>query len=376
MRTLTKYLLKDYLTAFLVALLVITFAFCIGAVYKVIDLMAKGISPKLVGLFFLYNIPYSLSFTIPIASLFSALLLFGRLSSDSELAALKSGGLSLWQIVSPLLLVSLGLSALCFYVNAEVYPKTTYANRRLIKGLGVEDPVRLLEEGRFVRDFPGYVIYVGQKSRRQVRDLVVYELDRETGRATSCVRARSGEMSVDKASGILEIDLRDVRIEIPDRDEPDNAAKTRYLDARNYPIRLDFRALMGRKEVSKKRKNKSFSELVYTIRNPGISKGIWLDEKLQKRRRGRHLIELSERTCLAVAPFTFILLGIPLGIKSHRKESSAGLIMSLAIVFLFYLFFVIADALEDKPELHPWLISWIATFVCQAGGLWLLRRSN
>ena len=98
-------------------MLLITFAFTVGAIYKAIDIMARGISIDVVGRFFLYNIPYSLAYSIPISALFSTLLIFGRLSSDSEISAMKSSGLSLWQIASPIVLISVVLAGICLYNN-------------------------------------------------------------------------------------------------------------------------------------------------------------------------------------------------------------------------------------------------------------------
>ena len=135
MARLSKYLVKDFLTIFSVAMLLITFAFSIGAIYKAIDIMAKGFPVGIISRFFIYNLPYSIAFTIPISALFATLLLFGRLSSDSEISAMKSGGLSLWQIASPVILISAVLVCVCLYNNCVVYPKTTYANRRLIQSM-------------------------------------------------------------------------------------------------------------------------------------------------------------------------------------------------------------------------------------------------
>ena len=129
--------MKDFLTAFAVAMLLITFAFTIGAIYKAIDIMARGLPVGIVGRFFLYNIPYSLAFSIPISALFSTLLVFGRLSADSEISAMKSSGLSMWQIASPVILISLVMVCVCLYNNLVIYPSTTYANRKLIKGVDI-----------------------------------------------------------------------------------------------------------------------------------------------------------------------------------------------------------------------------------------------
>lgn len=375
MRKLNQYIVKEYLVVFAVAMLLITFAFCIGAIYKAIDIMARGLPVGIVGRFFLYNIPYSLSYSIPISALFSSLLLFGRLSSDSEVSAMKSSGLSMWQIAAPIVLISLVLSGICLYNNFVVYPSTTYANRKLMKGMGVEDPIKLLEEGRFIREFPGYMIYVGKKNKNRVRDLVVYELDRDTGRVTSSVRADSGILTTDKEQALLKIDLFDVRIEIPDPEYPNDSSKARFVNARKYPIRLSFNELMGRKDISKKRKNMSLSELVRRVRNLD-TEGNWMNEQDRAVEHSRFLVEIHQRVCLAIAPFMFVLIAIPLGIRSHRKESSIGMVMSLGIMFAYYMFMILSDMLENSPHLYPWLIPWIPIVAGQIGGVLLIRRMD
>ena len=375
MGKLNNYLVKDYLAVFAVAMLLITFAFCIGAIYKAIDIMAKGFPVAVVGRFFLYNIPYSLAYSIPISALFSTLLLFGRLSSDSEVSAMKSGGLSLWQIASPILLISLALVGVCLYNNCVVYPSTTYANRQLIKGMGVDDPIKLLEEGRFIREFPGYMIYVGKKNKNRVRDLVVYEVDKVSSKVTGSIRAGSGIISSDQTKGLLKIDLYDVRIEIPDPNAPDDATKTRYVNARSYPIHLDFNELMGKKKVSKKRKNMSIFELTHLIRNMDTELS-WMKPSDRQIECSRLLVEINQRVCLAIAPFMFVLVAIPLGIRSHRKESSIGMVMSLGVMFVYYLFIIVSDTLDNRPGLYPWLIPWIPIVLGQVWGFVLLRRAN
>ena len=67
---------------------------------------------------------------------------------------------------------------------------------------------------------------------------------------------------------------------------------------------------------------------------------------------------------------------IPLGIKSHRKESSIGMVMSLGIMFVYYLFMILSDTLENSPQLYPWLIPWIPILGGQLAGMILLSRTN
>lgn len=356
-------------------MLLITFAFSIGGIYKAIDIMAKGMPVDIVGRFFLYNLPYSIAFTIPISALFSTLLLFGRLSADSEVNAMKSGGLSLWQIASPILLVSFVLVGICLYNNCVLYPQTTYANRKLIRSMGVEDPIRLLEEGRFIRDFPGYMIRVGKKYKNRVRDLTVYEVDKDTGRVTGTIRADSGIMTADKQKALLKIDLFNVRIEIPDKDAPDDPSKTRYISAEKYPIRIDFNELTGKDKIGKKRMNLSLSELLWRIRHPEKEYAM-LKKADRARQGGMDMTELNQRICLSIAPSMFVLIAVPLGIRSHRKESSAGMLISLGIVFVYYLFIILSDVFEDTVQVRPWLFPWVPIIGGQIAGWIMIRRVN
>ena len=371
---LGRYVLRDFAGLFGMALLLVTFAMCLGAIYKAIDVLSRGVDVGTVLRLFLNNIPYTLSYSIPISVLFATLLLFGRLSADSELSAMKSGGLSLWQIASPLILMALGLSVFCLVNNTLIYPNTQYANRSLLKNMGVEDPVKLLDEGRFIRDFPGYMIYVGKKEGSQIEDLVFYEISDEGGQIERSIRAKTGTLSHREGESFLEVMLQSVRIELPDPEHPDDATKTHYIAADQFPIQLDISAMSEREAVSKKRRNMTLAELVYQIDHVGDVLGMGVEQAEQERCRWR--VHLHQRFYLALAPLTFVLVGIPLGIRSHRRESAAGMVLSLAVMFVYYLLIIVADGLDTKPQWYPWLIPWIGTLAAQVGGLWMIRKLN
>jgi lipopolysaccharide export system permease protein len=374
MRTLNRYIFWDYLVVFLAALGLITFVMTVGALVKAVDLMARGVSPMLIVKFFFLNIPYILSFSMPISTLFAALILFGRLSMDSEISAMKSCGISLWRLTAPLILLSILLSAICVYINCEVSPAAKYANRELLRTAGVEEPINLLEEGRFIRDFPGLMIYVGRKNGTAVKDVVAYELDK-TGNVKRSVRAKSGDIAADNTNRLLTVKLYDVRIEMPDAKDPHDVSKTTYVNAQYYPIKLDFEKVLKSKPTVKKRGQMRIGELIDRIRNierefPMLSNADRLIEKT------RLIVEANQRISIAIGCFSFMLIGIPLGVKSHRKETSTGMILSLVIVFAYYLFIVVAKSLADYPALHPNLILWIPLIIAQISGLWLIKRSS
>lgn len=377
MRILNRYIVLDYLIIFLSALGLITFVMTVGMLVKAVDFISRGISPLLIARFFLQNIPYMLSFSMPISTLFAALILFGRLSMDNEISAMKACGLSLWRVVAPLIVLSVLFSAICVYINSEVAPRARYEGKQLLRSAGVEEPINLLEEGRFINDFPGLMIYIGRKNGNVVKDIVAYELNND-GSTKRSVRAEEGLIEPDNKTRKLSVTLRDVRMEMPDRDDPQDISKTTYISAESYPIVLDFNEFLSGDNDNRKlmkRSHMTMSQLLDRIRNVE-SDFPQLTQKEHRVHKSRLILEANRRVSLAVACFTFMLIGIPLGVKSHRKETSIGMVMSLGIVFFYYIFIVIAKALAEYPDLHPNLVLWLPLIAMQGLGFWLIRRSS
>jgi len=374
MRILNRYIVLDYLVIFLAALALITFVMTVGALAKAVDLMARGISPLLIAKFFFQNVPYILSFSMPISTLFAALLLFGRLSMDNEISAMKACGISLWRLVAPLVVLSIFFSAICIYINCEVAPSAKYANKKLLRSAGVEEPINLLEEGRFINDFPGLMIYIGRKNGNIVKDVVAYELSDKGGIKRS-VRAREGDLVPNNEDRTLTVKLYNVRMEMPDTDDPHDVSKTTYVNAEYYPIKLDFNKMLKGNSVKRKRSHMKMGQLIDGIQNIDRDFPV-LSPKQRRIEKTRLVIEANRRVSTAIGCFTFMLIGIPLGVKSHRKETSIGMVMSLGIVFLYYIFIVVAKALADYPDLHPNLILWLPMLGLQFLGIHLIRRSS
>jgi lipopolysaccharide export system permease protein len=373
MRILNRYIITDYLAIFAMALVTFTFVMYIGAIVKAIDLLTRGVPGAVILRVFWLNIPFTLSFAIPVSVLVAALLLFGRLSFDGEITALRAGGLSMWQIVSPVICLSIFFMVFCLYLNGTAMPRSHYAQRQMLSTVHIEDPLVLLEEGRFTRDFPGMIVYIGKKKDRQVKDVVAYELG-PRGPVRN-VRARSGDFAYDKTSRVLTINLYDVRIEQPDPEAPNDLSKTRVVDAGLYPVKLDFTQLVGSGHVTKKAPDLTYTELLRAIADVRKEFPELKPEDVE-RQRMKLITDANQRLGLSVACFAFTLLAIPLALKSRRHETSIGVILALAMVFIFYMFIVITDALVAHPRTRPDLLVWLPLVLAQIAGLWMIFRSD
>jgi lipopolysaccharide export system permease protein len=373
MRILNRYLARDFWVIFLLTFAILTFVMSLGALLRAIDLVSRGASAVAIAKVFLYNMPFAMVFTFPMSTLTAVLLQFGRLSMEGELTAMRACGVSLWEIIAPVILSSIVLSMFCVYISADLAPRLFHERRKVLVNLGGQDPTALIEEGRFIREFPGYMIYVSEKRKDTFQDMILYELSH--GGFKRHIRADSGTMKIDGESGLLRIDLYGVKIDQPDEKYPHDVTKSRYIVADHYPIDFDLDRLMNRGEAVKKVSDMTLHELIRAIRN--IREAY---PELRAEDRGKERMELivqaNKRLTLSIACFALTVLAIPLGMKSKRKESSVGIGISLAVILVFYLFIILAESFAEQPHLRPDLFIWTPVVLAEVIGFILLKRAE
>ena len=105
---------------------------------------------KLMGLL----IPYVAAYALPLGMLTGTLMALGRLSSQQEITAMKSAGLSLFQIASPVFLIAFAGMVAGVVVNLHYAPQSRSAYKQLMVSAVSENPIGFIEEKRFINEFP------------------------------------------------------------------------------------------------------------------------------------------------------------------------------------------------------------------------------
>jgi len=381
MRILQRYILLDFLVIFFMSLAVFTFVMCLGVIFKAMDLIAKDIGVMIILKIFGFNIPYILMFTIPMSTLCAVLLMFGRLSMDGEIVAMRASGMSIGQIIAPVIVISIILSCACIYINSELAPKSHFARRQALRNVGIADPINLLEEGRFVSEFKNMKIYVGKKNGNTVENVIMYEFTKDGKAVAIRVRAEKAVITSGKETNTLFLQMTNVRQEVRkkkkkgDSDPLHISSEYEIFISKKLDKVLDFSNLFRKGAIKKRIKDMTILELVKAIRNvqetfPHIEK------KDVAREQMGLVVEANQRLALSICCFAFTLLGIPLGMKSRRRESSVGIGISLLLVFFFYFFVILAKSLTGHPEYRPDLIVWIPVIISELLGFRLISKLN
>ena len=339
MRILRDYILKEFIHSFLLSIVVFTFAFLIGNIIQIANLVInKGVNIISVLKLLFYMVPWLLSFTFPMASLTSVILTFGRLSNDGELTAMRASGISLYRIAFPVLMLGGIISAATFILNDQVSSNASYASRKVIKEIGLRSPAAYLEAGTFIRGFENYVIFIYDVKGNKFKNIRIYQP--QEGKPTRTIVAESGEINTFPEKNLLELKLFNGTSEEPSPTDPENFYK---LNFRTYYMTIDLSKVLKKEKIDKKVREMTMRELRSEIHKYG-KEGIGSLPLF---------VEVYKKINMSIASFVLILIGIPLGIRAHRSEKSIGFGISLILFAIYWGIFLGGIALSLKGGAPP-----------------------
>jgi len=327
--------------------------------------------------------PFIWTFALPMGMLTATLLVFGRFSADQELTAARASGVSLLSLIAPVLILSLLLCGLSAWMNMDLAPRCAVAYRDLINTFKGEIANAALPEQRTIKDFEGYILYIEKNRKAHLEGVTIYKLQGRTN-VIGFIQAVTGTFQYIAASNELDIQLFDTKgwnlengnrkpfalgeYDVPAIMMATNSVKKLTIGSMTYrQLRDDLRDTEERLSLPvftngmsaddlrnlKKDFNKHKSDITLPIR-----------------------VQMHEQIAFSFACFGFALIGIPLGVRVHRRETNIGIFIALALVAVYYAFIIVAQAFNSRPDMVPQLIIWLPNFIFQAAGAVLLWRAN
>ncbi|MBK9139768.1 MAG: LptF/LptG family permease [Verrucomicrobia bacterium] len=373
MKTLHLYLLRQVLATLGMTVAVFTFVLLLGnALREIMGLLVnRQATLAVVGEAFLLLLPFVMVFALPMGMLTATLLVFGRFSADQELTAARAGGVSLVALITPVLLLSVVLCGVAGWFNLHLSPACRVAYKRLLWEMGLERGGTLIAERQFIRDFKGYIIYVGGRDGETLRNLLVFQMatnapaggaSDETGApatpAVECI------FSAPRATLEVSAAEREVALVLPEVEILHTQSGTPGI---SYDVVIPLLTLSeGPRPQRVSLNNLTFAQLLeqyYEFERLGV-------EALPV------AVQMHRQVAFSFACIGFTLVGIPLGIRAHRRETSVGIGMALVLVAIYYGFHILGQAWETSPQRQPILMMWLPNFLFQAAGMLLLWRAN
>ena len=361
MRIFTRYIWSEVISHALLGGALFTFILFMKYIGPLLEIAARNsASLGSVAKIFVLMFPNVLSLTIPMAVLVGVLLGLSRLAADSEITAMRAVGIGVGFFVKVVSVIALIGWVVSQSVSLYVAPKATAALLNLEGSLKNQQASFEVEPRVFYEDFKNYVLYVQD------------------------IRAGTG---VSRWQRIFLADLSD-----PVAPKVTTAAEAVVAEGGNNTLLMRLR-------------NGTEHELVSTASGPEYQVSTFLESELPlsigaqedahighsdtpilamtnrvlyehtKGPDGRlYQIEMQKRFSYPAACLVLMLIGIPIGISSRRGGKSAGFVVTIALVFIYYFLSLTGSMLAREGKVPVFAGVWAANFLFAVCGVFLLRR--
>ena len=344
----------------------------VGAIFDLVRKVAEsGLSLNVAAHVLMLQIPSFLVLSFPMATLMSTLLTYGKLSSNSELTALRSVGVATWRMIIPALVVAIAMTAFTFTFNEVVVPGTIreskiVLNRALGRAIAGEqrDNVLFSKYGKVTAPDGSQQkglthFFYAQSFKKGVMEQVTL-LDLSRGSQRVLLTANKAIWS-DKDSQWLFSDGHVFSVQSNAKGSTTSADFDRYL----YPIGsepLQMAKIPG-----------------YETMSIGQSRtAVKLLKEAGNTKEARKLtVRIQERFSFPAVCLVFGLIGSSLGVQPHSRHTrSQGFGLSVVLIFGYYLMAFMSSSLGVKGILMPFVSAWVPVLIGLGGGVYLLRQSS
>lgn len=360
-----RYLIRQVLMATIFAVGALSLVLILGRLYKEIHdlLVSKGAPLSFVGIFVLQLLPFSLVFTIPWGFLAAVLLTFGRLSSDQEITALRSSGMSLFRIATPVLIIGFGFSMLCLWLNASHAPRAKGAIKLLLYEDIKNNPLRLMEPGTVQSKLKGQKLYIEERGENgNLKGFHPYQLSSTDPSAPPLGYLYSKDVALNLNNEKQQFDLQLNKVYGEVYDKKGNLQL--FFAEKAEPWVLTY-PLTKRQLKPNTLANSEIDEL---LTNPPA--------EIPTEKLPNYAFERDRRLAFSLAPLALAFVGIPLGMNSRRRETSSGLTMSLVIAFAYFFILILAEETRANNLALSQILLWSPNVLGIALGIWFMRRAS
>ncbi len=322
-----------------------------------------------------FSLPSFLVLSFPMAVLLSTLLAYGKLSSNSELLALKSLGIKTSRIISPAIALSIFMTGLTFYFNDNLVPASNkLAETTLRAGIGSsfsteqgKDNIMFSRYGSRINasnkkptktnSYLTHIFYASWYENNIMEGVTVLDFSREDFQ--QILKAKNGRFDKKSSSWIFS-DGSIVSI------DPSGQTTNIQFNEYTYPF------VEGPMELAKVPKDANEMTLKQAMQAEKIY------EKTGNLKEVRRIkVRIQEKFTLPFACLVFGLIGSSLGCKSNlRSSKSQGFGLSVILILIYYVMSFVFSSFGVKGILPPIFAAWLPVLISLGGGIYLLRKSS
>jgi LPS export ABC transporter permease LptG/LPS export ABC transporter permease LptF len=364
MRILDRYVLRELLAPFSLALLLLTFALEIPPILQYGEqLIAEGASADIVVRVLATLLPQALGITIPMALLVGILITLGRLSGDREIVAMEACGVSLGRLLRPLVLFAVIATAATTYVMIVALPYANQAFREITFKLLMTRGETKIKPRVYYTQFPNLVIRALEVTPGVGwTDVIVF--DNTAPMEPKTYLAKKGRLLLDESKRTVQMVLIDGTQHLANLDEPEKYQHGRF---KQTALIIDPEAVFPSSGPMKGYTEMTIAEL----------KAEMAELRKQNHYPHNQIMAWQKKYSIPAACLAFMLVALGMGVSHRRDGRLAAFVLGIGVVFVYWVLMYMAEAVAKAgvlPYWFAWVAMWVPNVVVAAWGLALIAK--
>lgn len=353
MKILDRYLLSELVSPFLLGTAGFVLIMTTDLLFTFVDMIInKGIPLWAMVRLIIYKLPAIIVLTFPVSFLFATTYVLGKLCWENEHAILRTSGISFFRITLPIIFLSIIVSILAFVFNEYIVPVSNRISDRIIRQIIYKQPITDIKENVFFKDSMGRYYFVKRisKDKTILEDILIYEIT-----LNNLPRVITAKKAIPKNGKwlLLEGTIYDF----------DNSNKIKYeAKFEQASIIIEENVMrFSEQKTTEEMNSAELKSLIEQMNRSGISTAALSTDFFMK-------------FSIPATTIVFTLIGIPLSIPSTRAGKSWGFLVSVVVVFSYYVFASVFRSMGRGGLIAPIFAAWFPPLLIALFGIILIYR--
>jgi len=350
-----RYILAELLPPFLLGICGFVLIMVTDLLFTFTDLIInRGVPVEAILKLLFFKLPAIMVLAFPVSTLFATSMVLTRLAKDNELTALRTSGMNLLRLSLPIILASFLISIGAYLTNEKVVPWTNHISENIIRQVILKNPLPEVKENVFFRGSENRYFYVHKVNSKLkiLENIMIYELTFEKlPQVIVAQKAKWEERFWNLEEGYIH-----------KYDENGRLAYEAKFDKMRIPVHENILTFTEQK-TPQEMTSAELKDLIDLLKKGGVSTAALA-------------VDFYMKFSIPITSLVFALIGIPLSLPPVRFGRTWGIILSIALVFSFYVWASVFRSLGRGGILPPYLAAWMPQVLTATLGGGLIIREG
>jgi lipopolysaccharide export system permease protein len=355
-KIIDRYIITQVMSYFLGVVSLLTILLIMETMFELMEMLINKKVPIFNVLeLLIYRLPAFLVLTFPIALLGSSELAIAQMSTNNEIAAMRTGGISFRRIMKPFVIAAIFISLLSFVTNDYIVPEANHISQNIIREIVLKKGPPQIQRNVFFRDAENRYFYINRLDEENMimREIMVYEMTRE--RFPRVITAKEGSWVEDT----WELKYGTIY----NYNEEGKITYEMVFQDMEIIVKEELQNFFKNQRTPQEMSSSELKQQIQILSDAGVD-------------TNNFEVDYHVKFSYPLVGVIFALIGVPLGTQMKKSTKATGIIISIGLVFLYYVVYSLSRSMGRGGMIDPLVASWIPNLIFLALGIILVYRAE